>query len=33
MLAGFSEIDLNLIANHLMQLGGSVINVNIFVNN
>ena len=33
MLAGFSEIDLNLLANHLMQLGGSVMNVNIFVNN
>ena len=32
-LSGFSEIDLNLIANELLQLGGSVINVNIFVNN
>ena len=32
-LAGFTEIDLNLIANELLQLGGSVMNVNIFINN
>lgn len=32
-LGGFTEIDLNLLANNLLQLGGSVINANIFVNN
>lgn len=33
MLSGWSEIDLNLLANHMMMLGGSILNVNIFVNN
>ncbi len=31
-LARFAEIDLNMLANQLLQLGGLVQNVNIFVN-
>ena len=32
-LSGWTEVDLNLCANDLLQLGGLVLNVNIFVNN
>lgn len=32
-LSGASDINLNLLANHLLQVSNSVINVNIFVNN
>lgn len=33
MLSGWNEMDLNILANHLFELGGPILNVNIFLNN